>query len=121
MGKDKRHPADKNISILKEWDVEGIKGQWKTEEEAARGIKAALERDNVVEVVWEDGSRLVTVKHTSTGGGTAEIDEREAACAVLDEGNQNHERSNWVEAEDYPWSMEDELGFFGAHPEWGIG
>ncbi len=43
MGKDKRHPTEKSISIVKEWDVAGIRSKWKSEEEAVRGLREAME------------------------------------------------------------------------------
>ncbi len=93
--------------------------------EAAGGLKAALEHDNQVEVVWEDGGggALRILMRNVQGDATQDVggvQQSSKECSSF--GDQaSLEQSRWVEEEDYPWSLEDELGFFGAHPEWGVG
>ena len=121
MGREKRHPTDRAVCIAKEWDVEGIKAKWKSEEEAVGSLKAALESDVQVEVVWDDEGGLRVRVHTEQVGMATQHAGVQSSnvCSLGDQAN--YEQSSWVEADDYPWSLEDELGFFGAHPEWGVG
>ena len=114
MGRDKRHPTDKAVCITKEWDVECTKVKWgRLCGGAEEKLKTALECDNQVKVVWDEVG-FMSICPQAAGG--------DATQGVQSSGDQEtFEQSNWVEAVDYPWSWEDELGFFGAHPEWGVG
>ena len=121
MGKEKRHPADKAVSITKEWDVDSTKVKWRgLDGDAAGKLKVALECDNQVEVVWDEVGFLCICPQAARGDSTQEGQSSNGGeCG--NEDQVSFEQSKWVETEDYPWSVEDELGFFGAHREWGVG
>ncbi len=76
-------------------------------------LKTALECDNQVEVVWDEVGFMSICPQAAGGDGTHE------STSNGDQGA--HAASTWVEAVDYPWDWEDELGFFGPLPEWGVG
>ena len=115
MGRDKRHPTDGHIRITKEWDVECTRVRWQVGGDAASKLRMALECDNQVEVLWDEVGLLSVWSQAANGEVAAQRGQSkvEAEC-----GEQS---KKWVEEDNYPWSLEDEFGFFGAYPERGVG
>ncbi len=118
MGKFKRHPTCAQMAIIREWDVSSLKASWEKMEH--RDFARLLEGDRECEICIVDpvegaGSKKdIEVVVAKKDKGPTSVDDEDTA-------EQDGMCIEQLHQEDYGVSREEEVFFFGAFPEWGVG